>query len=93
MRHGINCEGHAARQVRKGDYDNFDVIIAMEKIHKDIMERRFFGGDPEGKIKLCMEFAGRPYEKVDDPWYTGRFGEVYSQITEACEGLLSEYGY
>ena len=92
-KHGINCDGHRARQVRKSDYDDFDIIIAMEDIHVSIMERRFFGGDPDGKIKLCMEFAGRPYEKVDDPWYTGRFDEVYAQLTEACEGLLKENGY
>ena len=92
-KHGINCDGHHARQVRKSDYDNFDVIIAMEDIHVRIMQQRFFAGDPEGKIKLCMEFAGRPNEIVDDPWYTGRFNEVYNQITEACEGLLSQYGY
>ena len=52
------------------------------------MRDRFFGGDPENKIKLCMELAGKPGEQVDDPWYTGRFGEVYGQITEACEGLI-----
>ena len=87
-KHGIDCSGHHARQVRKSDYDNFDIIIAMEDIHKRIMRDRFFGGDPENKIKLCMELAGKPGEQVDDPWYTGRFGEVYGQITEACEGLI-----
>ncbi len=90
-RHGISCSGHHARQVRKSDYENFDLIIAMEDIHKRIMEQRFFGGDPDGKIKLCMELAGRPGEQVDDPWYTGRFGEVYDQIYSACEGLVEEY--
>lgn len=90
-KHGIDCTGHHARQVRKSDYDNFDIIIAMEDIHRDIMERRFFDGDPEHKIKLCMDLAGKPGEQVDDPWYTGRFGEVYSQISEACEGLINMY--
>lgn len=92
-KHGINCDGHHARQVRKSDYDDFDIIIAMEQIHVDIMQRRFFGGDPDNKIRLCMELAGRPGEAVDDPWYTGRFDEVYGQIEEACQGLLQELGY
>ena len=90
-KHGINCDGHHARQVRKSDYDNFDLIIAMEEIHRRIMEQRFFGGDPDGKIVLCMALAGRPDETVEDPWYTGRFEEVYGQITEACEGLLEGF--
>ena len=87
-RHGIDCSGHHARQVRKSDYENFDIIIAMEEIHRKIMEERFFGGDPDGKIVLCMDLAGEPGKPVDDPWYTGRFAEVYDQIYRACEGLL-----
>jgi len=90
-RHGIRCDGHHARQVTRSDYDNFDVIIAMEDWHRRSMEQRFFDGDPEHKIVMCMELAGRPNEIVDDPWYTGRFTEVYGQITEACEGLIDRY--
>ncbi len=90
-RHGISCQGHHARQVRKSDYEKFDVIIAMEEIHRRIMEDRFFRGDPDGKIVLCMELADRPGEVVDDPWYTGRFEEVYGQLCDACEGLLRKY--
>ena len=91
-RHGISCQGHHARQVTGSDYEKFDLIIAMEEIHRRIMEDRFFGGDPAGKIVLCMELADRPGEVVDDPWYTGRFEEVYEQLTEACEGLIKKYG-
>ena len=52
-RHGIECKGHHARQVRPSDYDNFDYIIAMEDIHYRIMRDRFFGGRAD-KISLCM---------------------------------------
>ncbi len=90
-KHGIKCNGHHARQVRRSDYDDFDIIIGMEEIHRRIMVDRFFGGDPENKIVMCMELAGRPDEIVDDPWYTGRFSEVYGQLTEACEGLIDRY--
>lgn len=88
-RHGISCEGHAARQVTSRDYDDFDIIIIMEEYHRRILEDRFFGGDPEGKIHMCMEYAGRPRETVEDPWYTGRFAEVYDQISESAEGILA----
>ena len=49
-RHGIDCAGHHARQVRPEDYERFDIIIAMEELHRNIMIRRFFGDDPEDKI-------------------------------------------
>ncbi|HKM34844.1 MAG TPA: low molecular weight protein-tyrosine-phosphatase [Lachnospiraceae bacterium] len=90
-KHGISCDGHHARQVCKSDYEKFDMIIVMEDFHVNILRQRFFGGDPENKIKLCMALVGKPFEKVDDPWYTGKFEEVYNQITEACKGLLKEY--
>ena len=87
-KHGISCDGHHARQIVKSDYDNFDYIIGMEDIHINIMKNRFFGQDDENKLHLCMEFAGRDGEQVDDPWYTGDFSGVYAQITSACEGLI-----
>ena len=90
MRHGISCEGHHARQVKREDYDNFDIIIVMEKRHADILKNRFFNGDPQGKIRLAMDLAGKYGQSVDDPWYTGRFKEVYDQLCEASEGLLNE---
>ncbi len=89
-RHGIDCHGHRARQVLPSDYDDFDIIIGMEERHIRVMLQRFFGEDKENKLRTCMSFAGRPNENVDDPWYTGRFEEVYYQIYEACEGLLTE---
>ena len=90
--HGIDCRGHHARQVRPSDYEEFDLIVATEDIHRRIMEERFFHGDPEHKIVLCMDLAGRVGEQIEDPWYTGRFEEVYDQLTDACEGLLEQYG-
>lgn len=92
-KHGIACNGHHARQVKKEDYDAFDCIIGMEDIHIRIMKDRFFGGDPEEKLHLCMGFAGEPGGQVDDPWYTGDFTGVYRQIERACEGILEFYGF
>ena len=50
---------------------------------------RIAGGDPDGKIRLLMSFAGSD-EAIDDPWYTGRFSEVYDQIVEGCTAMLNE---
>ena len=86
-KHGISCKGHAARQVRRDDYDRFDYIIAMEDIHWRIMRDRFFGGKDD-KISLCMDYSSHPGEQIDDPWYTGDFVTAYRQIREGCEGLL-----
>ena len=53
--------------------------------------RRICGGDPEGKIHLLTEFAGRSGE-VADPWYTGDFEATWRDVEAGCRGLLARYG-
>ena len=88
-RHGIDCKGHHARQVRTSDNERFDYIIAMEEIHRRIMRDRFFNGDGS-KITLCMDYSHHPGTEIDDPWYTGDFVTAYRQIEEGCRGLLQK---
>ena len=87
-KHGISCKGHTARQMTRADYDHYDWLVGMEPYNIRNM-LRITGGDPEGKIRLLMSFAGSD-EAIDDPWYTGRFAEVYAQIMRGCEGLLKQ---
>lgn len=89
-KHGISCAGHAARQMTRADYDYYDYLVCMEPYNIRNMTR-ITGGDPDGKIRLLMSFAGSD-EAIDDPWYTGRFAEVYGQILRGCRGMLKELG-
>ena len=50
---------------------------------------RIAGGDPDGKIRLLLDYAGRPGQEVADPWYTGDFDETWDDVTSGCEGLLN----
>ena len=87
--HGIGCTGHAARQMTRRDYDHFDRILGMD--HANIRNiQRIAGGDPEGKITLLLDHAGRAGQEVADPWYTGNFDAAWYDILEGCEGLLAE---
>ena len=88
--HGISCGGKTARHMEREDYAAFDYLIGMDRMNLRNMNR-ICGGDPEGKMFLMRDFSATPGE-VDDPWYTGRFGEVYSQILEGCQGLLARCG-
>ena len=73
----------AARATWRGTY-----IIGMDEYNLRNMAR-ICGGDPEGKLYMLMSFTGSD-AIVDDPWYTGRFAEVYGQIDAGCEALLKE---
>ena len=72
----------------RGDYDYYDWLVGMEPYNLRNM-LRITGGDPDGKIRLLMSFAGSD-DAIDDPWYTGRFAEVYSQIERGCRAMLEE---
>ena len=87
--HGIGCAGHAARQLRRDDYVHYDLLIGMDGANVRNM-RRMCGGDPEGKIRLLLDFAGRPGQEVADPWYTGDFTATWRDVEAGCQGLLEQ---
>ena len=87
--HGISCGGHAARQLRRADYGEYDLLVGMDQANLRNM-RRICGGDPDGKLHLLLEYAGRPGQEVADPWYTGDFEATWRDVLAGCQGLLEE---
>ena len=83
--HGIRCDGHAARQITKKDYEEFDYIIGMEQYNVRNM-MRIFGSDTKGKISLLRDYTDKPGD-IADPWYSGDFETTYEQVLEGCKGL------
>lgn len=85
--HGIACDGKTARQLTRRDYDNYDLLIGMDRYNIRNMER-MCGGDPDGKIHMLMEYAGNDGQDVADPWYTGDFNATWHDCLNGCKGLL-----
>ena len=86
-RHGIPVdENKRAVQLRRDDYDKYDLFVGMDSANIRNMHR-ILGGDPEKKIRKMMDYTSRPGD-VADPWYVGNFDVTYRDIYEACEGLL-----
>lgn len=86
--HGIDCAGHAARQLTKTDYATFDLLIGMDSANIRNM-KRICGGDPEGKIHRLLDFTSRP-DDVADPWYTGDFQATWEDVSQGCKALLDK---
>ncbi len=86
--HGIGCAGKTARQMTRRDYGEYDLLIGMDNANIRNMNR-ISGGDPEGKIHLLLEYAGRSGE-VADPWYTGDFESTWQDVLAGCTGLLAQ---
>ena len=83
--HGISCEGKRARQITKADYEDFDLLVAMDQANVRGIERICGRGD---KTRLLMAFAGEARE-VADPWYTGDFEATWQDVLAGCKGMLA----
>lgn len=68
-RHGISAAGKTARQLRREDYDRYDYLLAMEAYNLP-NAMRILKADPEGKLKLLLDFTDAPGD-IADPWYCG----------------------
>ena len=83
MKHGISCEGHAARQVTVKDYHHFDRIYYMDCSNARYLSR-MLPQDPD-KIRPLLD------HDVADPWYTGDFGQTWRDIVEGCTAIMEEF--
>ena len=86
--HGISCAGHAARQLTRQDYADYDFLVGMDSANLQDMYR-ICGGDYAGKMSLLMDHTTRP-GNVADPWYTEDFESTWRDVLEGCQGLLRE---
>ncbi len=75
----------------KADYDDYDLIVCMDQ--RNLRNAlRITDRDPEHKIVLLLDYAGRPGGEVADPWYTGDFDATWDDVVSGCEGLLRQFG-
>ena len=82
-KHGVPCDGHAARQVTMEDYRHFDRIYYMDRSNARFLSR-MLPADPE-KIRPLLD------HDVADPWYTGNFSDTWNDIVAGCEAILEEF--
>ena len=85
-KHGLSCNGKRAVQLKKSDYDKYNIFIGMDSANVRNM-LRIFGGDPDGKVRKLMDYTDRGGD-VADPWYSDRFDVAYQDILEGCTALL-----
>jgi protein-tyrosine phosphatase len=90
-RRGIVLEG-AARQVRREDFEEFDLILAMDRDNLRELRRLAPDEPSRAKARLLREFdpAADGDLDVPDPYYggPGGFDEVLDLVQAACAFLL-----
>ncbi len=85
-KHGITCDGKRAVQLKKSDYDQYDLFVCMDS-NNIRNANQIFGRDMDKKIHRLLEFADSNAD-VADPWYSNRFDTAYKDIHLGCTSLL-----
>lgn len=87
-KHGIAYDGRS-RQITARDLDTFDYILTMDRANLAAVQR-MASDATRAQIAAFMSFApDAGTEEVPDPYYNGRFEEVYTLVHQAAEGLLA----
>jgi len=95
---GITLEG-AARQVRAEDFEDFDLIVAMDSSNLTDLRRMAPDERAREKVRLLRELDPASMDQdpthpldVPDPYYGGSrgFEHVLDLVGAACAGLLEE---
>ena len=81
QKHGISCDGHAAHQISKKEYEYYDYIYYMDRSNARYLRQLL----PE--TSKCRPLLSHD---VADPWYTGDFTETWNDVLEGCTRILEE---
>jgi protein-tyrosine phosphatase len=91
-RRGIDLSALRARSLQPQDFENFDLLIAMDE--QNLRELRSRSGPVyASRLRLMMDFAPDVDRRaVPDPYYGGPqgFEEVLDLLEQASEGLLRQ---
>ncbi len=87
-RMGIDCSSKRAERLLASDYAENDLFIGMDERNVRNM-KKLFGGDPDGKVKKLLDYAGEDKD-VADPYWTGDFGLTFCDVTRGVKSLYAE---
>lgn len=89
---GVDMSDLRSRQFTRDDFEDFDLIIAMDQSN----QRNIEGLRPRGNetpVRLLLEYLPNYHGlNVPDPYYTGTFDEVFGLIRRAVQAMLDDLG-
>ena len=92
-RRGYDLSELKARRIRAADFRNFDLILAMDRGHMELLERDCPPGEHH-KLRLFTEYVDGAVagDQVPDPYYGGSAGfeRVLDLVESGARGLLGE---
>jgi protein-tyrosine phosphatase len=85
-KHGIDISNQVCRLVRISDFDEFDLILVMDKSNLTNILAMARNPADRQKVKLLLGD-----EEVADPYYTNLFDEAYEVIEAGCRRVIEAY--
>ena len=93
LRRGIDLSGLRGRQVRAHDFDDFDLLVAMDRSNVASLSALAPDADARERIVLLRSFdPDADSDEVPDPYTGGAdgFEHVLDLVEAASQGLLAE---
>ena len=85
--HGVNYGRHYATKITLDEYENADYIFYMDRSNYRYLESMFLL-DTKKVLHIATFYSGLD---IEDPWYTGRFEMVYSEIDECVKSIIEHF--
>ncbi len=92
-KYGIDITNQRSRKFVKADFDNFDMIFAMDQSNYGDIVAMSENQEQHEKVKMILnELHPKENRNVPDPYYGGDqgFENVYKMLDEACEIIASK---
>ena len=87
-KYGVDLSNQRARQIHESDFYYYDHIIAMDSDNIDIL-KSICPTDSQSQIKLLLDyFPDASLQSVPDPYFEGKFDEVFETVYAACTSFL-----
>src|SRR5688572_30393630 len=94
LKNGMDISDLRARQFVQSDFDEFDLIYAMDNANKRDILSLARHEDDRAKVKLILDeiYPGENRE-VPDPYYGGEdgFQDVFDMLNDATDQVIAKY--
>lgn len=85
--YGVDISNQKCRQFTVSDFDEFDLLLAMDRNNLRDIQRLARNEEDKAKVRLLLN-----NEEVPDPYFdSNQFDPVYKLIENGCKAIIEEY--
>jgi protein-tyrosine phosphatase len=90
LKKGYDLSDLRARKIQQQDFNEFDVIFAMDSDNLESLRKMQPSGST-AKLKMATCYSSLPLDDVPDPYYGGAdgFDEVLQMCEKVCDDIIN----